>query len=187
MTELAVREGSAFAAGDSLVRINGLSTAWVNAQVPEAQVSLVTMGSSVEVHAIAWPGTLFKGRVIALLPQVDLQTRTLTVRLAVENPGYQLSPGMFVSLSFTGSAAQPQLVVPSEAVITTGERSVVIVARGDGAFDVADVKVGMERNGMSTVLSGLAEGQSIVLSGQFLIDSEASLKSTADRLTGRQP
>lgn len=90
VTELAVREGSAFAAGDSLVRINGLSTAWVNAQVPEAQVSLVTMGSSVEVHAIAWPGTLFKGRVIALLPQVDLQTRTLTVRLAVENPGYQL-------------------------------------------------------------------------------------------------
>lgn len=187
VTELAVREGSAFAAGDSLVRINGLSTAWVNAQVPEVQVSLVTMGSSVEVHAIAWPGTTFKGRVIALLPQIDLQTRTLTVRLAVDNPGYQLSPGMFVSLSFTGSAAQPQLVVPSEAVITTGERSVVIVARGDGAFDIADVKIGMERNGMSAVLSGLAEGQSIVLSGQFLIDSEASLKSAAHRLTGAQP
>lgn len=187
VTELAVREGSAFAAGDSLVRINGLSTAWVNAQIPESQVSLVTMGSSVEAHAIAWPDTTFKGRVIALLPQVDPQTRTLTVRLAVENPGYQLSPGMFVSLSFTGTATQPQLVVPSEAVITTGERSVVIVARGDSAFDVAEVKVGMERNGTSTVLSGLTEGQSIVLSGQFLIDSEASLRSTVGRLTGTQP
>ena len=125
--------------------------------------------------------------MIALLPQIDPQTRTLTVRLAVENPQYQLSPGMFVSLSFAGSAAPAQLVVPSEAVIATGERSVVIVARGDGAFDVAEVKIGMERNGMSTVLSGLTEGQTIVLSGQFLIDSEASLKSTTDRLTGAQP
>lgn len=186
VTELAVREGSAFAAGDSLLRINGLATVWINAQIPEAQAPLVTMRSSVDAHSIAWPGTTFKGRTITLLPQVDLQTRTLTVRVAVENSAYRLSPGMFVSLSFTGSAAQPQLVVPSEAVITTGERSVVIVARGDGTFDVADVKVGMERNGMSTLLSGLAEGQSIVLSGQFLIDSEASLKSTVGRL-GTQP
>ena len=105
----------------------------------------------------------------------------------MENRGYPLAPGMFVSLKFAGSATQPQLVVPSEAVITTGERSVVIVALGDGEFDVADVKIGMERDGWSTVLAGLAEGQSIVLSGQFLIDSEASLKAALGRLTRAQP
>lgn len=187
VTELAVREGSAFMAGGPLVRINGLSSVWVSAQVPEAQVSLVTQGSSIEAHAKAWPGTTFSGRVIALLPDVDLQTRTLTVRIAIDNPGFKLAPGMFVSLDFAGSASAPQLVVPSEAVIMTGERSVVVVAREDGAFDVADVKVGSERDGLSTILSGLEEGQSIVLSGQFLIDSEASLKSTVDRLTSAPP
>lgn len=187
VTELAVREGSAFTAGGPLVRINGLSSVWVSAQVPEAQVSLVTQGSSIEVHAKAWPGATFKGRVIALLPEVDLQTRTLTVRVAIDNPGFKLAPGMFVSLEFAGAAQEPQLVVPSEAVIMTGERSVVVVAREDGAFDVAEVKVGSERDGLSTILYGLKEGQSVVLSGQFLIDSEANLKSTVDRLTSAPP
>lgn len=187
VTELSVREGSAFMAGGPLIRVNGLSTVWVNAQVPESQVSLVTTGSTVEVSARAWLGTEFKGRVIALLPDVDLQTRTLTVRLAIDNPEYKLSPGMFVSLRFSGAAAEPQLVVPSEAVITTGERSVVIAARDDGVFNVAEVKIGSESDGVSTVLSGLEEHQSVVLSGQFLIDSEASLKSTLDRLTSASP
>lgn len=183
VTELAVRDGGAFMAGDPLFRVNGLSTVWVNAQIPEADVSLVTTGSNVEAHATAWPEASFKGRVIALLPDVDLQTRTLTVRVAIDNRAFRLAPGMFVSLNFSGSAAKPQLVVPSEAVIVTGERSVVVVARDDGAFDIAEVKVGEDRNGISTILSGLKEGQSIVLSGQFLIDSEASLKGTSNRLT----
>lgn len=183
VTELAVREGSAFMAGGPLVRINGLSSVWLTAQVPESQASLVPEGASVEAHANAWPGITFKGRVIALLPDVDLQTRTLTVRVAIDNPQFKLVPGMFASLNLTGSESTPQLVVPSEAVIVTGERSIVIVARDDGAFDVAEVKVGSEQQGMSTILSGLEEGQRIVLSGQFLIDSEASLKSTVNRLT----
>jgi membrane fusion protein, copper/silver efflux system len=123
--------------------------------------------------------------VVALLPDVDRETRTLTVRLALENPAYKLSPGMYVSLEFTGPVGEPQLLVPSEAVIRTGERSVVIVARDDGAFDVVNVTVGNEQDGRSTILSGLNEGQSIVVSGQFLIDSEANLKSTANRLEAR--
>ena len=133
------------------------------------------------------PGTAFKGRVIALLPDVDLETRTLTTRVALENPNYQLSPGMFVSLDFAGPAGEPQLLVPSEAVITTGERSVVIVAREDGGFDVVNVTVGTEQGGRSTILSGLNEGQSVVVSGQFLIDSEASLKATLNRLEAVAP
>ena len=183
VTELGVRDGAAFMAGASLFRINGLATVWANAQIPESQVSMTPPDSTVEAHATAWPGKTFKGRVIAFLPQVDPQTRTLTVRVALENADFQLSPGMWVALDFTSPASEPQLVVPSEAVIVTGERSVVIVKGKKGLFDVANVSTGVEQDGRTPILSGLNEGQSIVLSGQFLIDSEASLTSTVNRLT----
>ncbi len=183
VTELSVREGAAFAAGSPLFRIAGLETVWVNAQVPEAMVSMVPSGATVEAHATAWPGSTFSGRVTALLPEVDVATRTMSVRVAIDNPDFRLAPGMFVSLEFAGVAGAPRLVVPSEAVITTGERSVVIIARDAGGFDVAEVSVGAEADGKTTILAGLTEGQSIVLSGQFLIDSEASLKSALTRLT----
>ncbi len=183
VTELGVREGSTFTAGTPLLRINGLATVWVNAQIPEGQVSLVSAKANVSARANAWPGETFKGHLVGLLPDVDPQTRTLTARIAIENPERRLSPGMFVSLSFSGSATQSQLVVPSEAVIVTGERSVVIAKREDGAFEAVNVTLGPEGNGLSTILSGLSEGQSIVLSGQFLLDSEASLRSTVDRLS----
>jgi len=94
---------------------------------------------------------------------------------------------MFMSLEFAGQGEREQLVVPSEAVIMTGERSVVIVARDRGGFDVAEVTVGADAQGKSAILSGLEAGQKIVLSGQFLIDSEASLKSTVSRLSSAEP
>ena len=187
VTELGVRDGAAFMPGASLFRINGLATVWVNAQIPEGQVSMLPPGSTVEAHATAWPGVAFKGRVIALLPQVDPQTRTLTVRVALDNPDSRLSPGMWVALDFTAPAAAPQLVVPSEAVIVTGQRSVVIVTDGKGSFDVVNVSTGVEQEGHTPILSGLKEGQSIVLSGQFLIDSEASLTSTVTRIKTTAP
>jgi len=182
ITELAVREGAAFMPGAPLVRINGLATVWVEAQVPESQVALVTQGMPVQAHATAWPDVTFKGEVISLLPNVDPQTRTLTARVAIDNRDKKLAPGMFVSLRFEPPQGASQLVVPSEAVIRTGTRDVVIVAREQGGFDIAEVKVGAERGGRTTILSGLDVDQSIVLSGQFLIDSEASLRSTVDRL-----
>jgi Cu(I)/Ag(I) efflux system membrane fusion protein len=182
VTELGVRDGAAFMAGAILFRINGLATVWVNAQIPESRVSMVPLDSTVEAHATAWPGMTFKGRVIALLPQIDPQTRTLSVRVALDNPDLRLSPGMWVALDFTAPASEPQLVVPSEAVIMTGERSVVIVAGEKGSFDVVNVSTGVEQDGRTPILSGLKQGQSIVLSGQFLIDSEASLTSTVNRL-----
>ena len=187
VTELAVREGAAFMPGAALFRINGLKTVWVNAQIPEAQVSMVAMGSAVTARATAWPGATFKGRVSALLPDVDPQTRTLPVRIVIENPELKLAPGMFVTLAFEGKAGEAQLVVPSEAIIMTGERNVVIVAAPGGGFDVAEVTVGAEAQGKTAILSGLETGQTIVLSGQFLIDSEASLKSTVSRLSTAEP
>jgi Cu(I)/Ag(I) efflux system membrane fusion protein len=185
VTELAVREGAAFMPGAPLFRINGLETVWVNGEVPEAQVGLIPPGSGVTVRATAWPGTAFEGRVTELLPDVDPGTRTLPIRIVIDNAEQKLAPGMFVSLEIRAEAGEPQLLVPTEAVIVTGERSAVIVARDGGGFDVAEVTTGVEADGKTAILSGLAEGQSIVLSGQFLIDSEASLKSAVTRLETR--
>lgn len=183
VAELAVREGSAFMPGAALFRINGLKTVWVNAEVPETQVSMIPLGSQATAHAAAWPGIAFKGGIAALLPNVDPQTRTLPVRVVVDNSELKLAPGMFVSLDLEGRDDQEYLVVPSEAVIVTGERNVVIVAREGGGFDVAEVTLGAEAGGRTAILSGLEAGQPIVLSGQFLIDSEASLKSAVSRLS----
>jgi len=183
VTELAVREGAAFAPGAALFRINSLRAVWVNAHVPEAQVAMIPTGSAVTAHATAWPAKSFAGRVVGILPDMDLQTRSLPVRIEIDNPERKLAPGMFVSLEFIGMPGEPQLVVPSEAIITTGERNVVVVARDSGGFDVANVTTGAEVDGRTAILSGLVEGQSVVISGQFLIDSEASLKSAVTRLS----
>ena len=182
VSELGVREGAGFTPGTVLFRINGLSTVWVNAQIPEGDVSAVSRDSKVQARSIAWPGASFTGRVIDLLPQVDPQSRTVTARVALDNPERRLLPGMYVTLDFKGSSTAPQLAVPSEALITTGTRNVVITDRGEGSFDVVEVTSGAERDGWTAIVSGLEEGQSIVLSGQFLIDSEASLRSTVSRL-----
>ena len=123
--------------------------------------------------------------MIALLPNVDPQTRTGGARLEVANAGAKLVPGMYVSVELTHPGEGQQLVVPSEAVILTGKRTVVVVAREGGGFDVAVVTIGAEVDDKTAVLSGLTEGQSVVLSGQFLLDSEASLKSSINRIEAR--
>lgn len=189
VSELGIREGAAFMAGAPLLRVNGLSTVWVNARIPEGSVSLVRPGSAVSATAVAWPGVSFEGRVLALLPEVDAQTRTLTARVEIKNADGRLAPGMFVSLAFSTPDREPQLVVPTEAVIATGERSVVIVVNKDGSFGAVDVTTGSEMDGRTAIVKGLSEGQSIVISGQFLIDSEASLRSGLSRLdaTGDKP
>ena len=183
ITELAVREGAAITEGAPLFRVNSLRKVWAIAQVPETQMAAVSQDAKVTVTAAGWPGERFEGRVLAVLPDLDAATRTLPVRIEIENHGRRLVPGMFVSLELAAATAAPQLVVPSEAVIATGTRSVVVVSRGDAGFDVREVKTGAESDGKTVILSGLDEGDQIVLSGQFLIDSEASLRSTVSRLS----
>jgi Cu(I)/Ag(I) efflux system membrane fusion protein len=182
VTELATREGAAFAAGSTLFQITNLQSVWIDAQLPESQASIVTKGASAQASAQAWPGKTFHGHVIELLPKVDPQTRTIGVRVEIANEDEQLAPGMYVSVELTDRSDEEQLVVPSEAVIATGERTAIIVAHEGGGFDVVNVVVGAEANGFTNIVAGLEEGQSVVVSGQFLIDSEASLKSTSNRM-----
>jgi Cu(I)/Ag(I) efflux system membrane fusion protein len=186
VTELSVREGAAFAAGAPLFRINGLDTIWIDARLPEVQAGMLAPGTTAEVRASAWPGASFTGRVIALLPELDPATRTIPVRVEVRNAERRLAPGMFVTLDFRMPSSEPQLAVPTEAVIVTGTRNVVIVAV-QGGFDVREVVTGAEADGKTAIISGLSEGEAVVLSGQFLIDSEASLKSAVTRLETANP
>jgi len=182
VAELGAREGMTVAAGTPLFRINGLSTVWVNAEVPENLAAQVRPGNAVEARAPALAGTLFKGKVTAILPEVNPATRTLKVRVELANPAGALVPGMFATVVFKPVSRFESLQVPSEAVITTGKRNVVIVAQGDGKFAPVDVEIGMEANGQTEIRKGLDAGQQVVVSGQFLIDSEASLKGIAARM-----
>ena len=180
--ELTAREGMTVMAGAPLFRINGLSTVWINAEVPEVAAAQVRPGNSVEARTPAVSGTVFKGKVSAILPEVNPATRTIKARIEVANPNGQLVPGMFATVNLTPAARKEVLLVPSEAVIQTGKRSVVVVAQGDGRFAPVDVEVGIDSNGQTEIRKGLQAGQNVVVSGQFLVDSEANLKASTTRM-----
>ena len=179
LAELAVREGSAVTAGMMMLRINGLSSVWVNAEVPEALAAQVRAGQAVQARTPA--GVNVQGKVGAVLPEINATTRTLKVRVELPNPQRLLLPGMFASLNFKPAVRADALLIPSEAVIATGTRSVVMVVRDSGSFIPVEVQTGVEANGQTEVRTGLKAGQRVVLSGQFLLDSEASLKGLQTR------
>ena len=184
VTELAVREGMTVQPGMTLMEINGLSTVWVQAEVPESQAVYVQPGVAVQARAQAVPGQVFEGTVQTVLPQVNANTRTVLARIELSNPNGQLLPGMFVQTRFADTQRKPSLLVPSESVIQTGRRAVVMLAQDEGRFMPVEVKTGLEYGGKTEILDGLQEGQLVVLSGQFLIDSEASLRGLEAKLNG---
>ncbi|WP_442774661.1 efflux RND transporter periplasmic adaptor subunit [Sphaerotilus montanus] len=189
VTELAVREGMTVTAGTTLFRLNGLGTVWANAEVPESQAALLRPGTRVRAKSPAVPGVTLDGQVQALLPEVNPTTRTLKARLELANPGGRLVPGMSVQMQFTDLQAGKALLVPTEAVIQTGRRTVVIVADGEGRsghFRPVEVEIGTEGGGQTEVRRGLQAGQRVVVSSQFLIDSEASLKGVEARLNAAE-
>ncbi|MBC3884090.1 efflux RND transporter periplasmic adaptor subunit [Undibacterium griseum] len=182
VTELSAREGMTVITSTPLFRINALGAIWVNADIPENQSARIHIGTAVEASTPSLSGITFKGKVNAILPQIDVTTRTLKARIELANPSGQLVPGMFANLSFNPETRKDILQVPTEAVIQTGNRTVVMVAQGDGKFNSVDVEAGAEANGQTEIRKGLEVGQKVVVSGQFLIDSEASLRGTATRM-----
>ena len=182
VTELMAREGMTVAPGATLFRINGLSTVWANAEVPESQSALLRPGAKVQATSPAVPGAKFDGKVQAILPEVNPTTRTLKARLELANPNGTLVPGMFVQMQFMDMRNQKALLVPTEAIIQTGKRTVAMLAEDNGHFRPVDVEIGIESAGQTEVKRGLQLGQRVVVSSQFLIDSEASLKGVEARL-----
>src|SRR3989449_7008845 len=186
IAELGVREGMTVMSGAMLFRLVDLSSVWVNAEVPEAQITWLRPGTSVEARVPSFPSQVFRGRVSAILPEVNAATRTLRARVELANPGGRLKPGMFATLVFAQGTGTKALLVPSEAVIRTGERSVVILTEREGKFRPREVELGFESGGKSEIRKGLSEGDKVVGSGQFLIDSEASLRASGTRMEGTE-
>jgi Cu(I)/Ag(I) efflux system membrane fusion protein len=184
VSELGVREGGQVSPGMSVFTLLDLSTVWVHTQVPEDQIAWIAPGRPTEARLRALPGEVFEGRVDYIYPEVDETTRTIRVRSVLPNKGLKLRPGMVADVSVFGDTKREVLLVPSEAVIYTGTRQVVIVAESPGKFRAVEVEPGMEAGGKTEILTGLSAGDEVVVSGQFLLDSEASLTSALTRLDG---
>lgn len=182
--ELGARQGAAVQPGTTLFQLADLDSVWINVEVPEGQAAWIKPGDQARVQVPALPGEPFDGSVDYLYPELSAATRTLKLRLAIRNPGRRLRPGMFASVRLLGAPRDGVLLIPTEALIRTGQRSVVIVADDAGRFHPALVRVGSESAGQSEIVEGLNAGQQVVASGQFLIDSEANLRGAFDSLTG---
>jgi Cu(I)/Ag(I) efflux system membrane fusion protein len=182
ITELNVRDGAMIAPGQTLAKIAGLSKLWLVIDVPEALALQVKAGMNLDAVFAGDATQHFTGRIREVLPGISAGSRTLQARLAIDNKNLLLTPGMLMRARIGGATTASRLVVPSEAVITTGKRSIVIVKQADGRLQPVAVTTGNDSGSDTEVLSGLSEGEQVVASGQFLIDSEASLKSVLPRL-----
>lgn len=180
---LDARAGVTLGQGQTLAQVTGIGTVWLNAAVPEVQAGAVRIGQNATATLTSFPGETFGGRIIAILPTAQAESRTLTVRIELANRGGRLRPGMFAQVALGGNA-RPALLVPTEAVIRTGTRTIVMLAKGDGRYHPAEVRAGREGGGQTEILEGLAAGEKVVASGQFLLDSEASLTGIAVRPIG---
>ncbi|AMB78140.1 efflux RND transporter periplasmic adaptor subunit [Pseudomonas fragi] len=176
LQELNVRAGMTVATGETLARVNGLSSIWLAVAVPESDAGAITVGQAVEARLPAFPGTTFRGKVSAILPETNPDSRTLRVRVELPNPDEHLRPGLTAQVRLSHSTGESVLWVPSEAVIRTGRRALVMLAEDAGRYRPVEVQLGQESDGKTAIVKGLTEGQKVVTSGQFLLDSEASLK-----------
>lgn len=181
VTELGVREGGQLMAGSSLVQISDLSQVWMIAEVPERDAARLKPGISADVQLQSLPGEIFKGKVGYLYPMLNDTSRTLQVRIELPNKSNRLRPGMYANVEFTGQTHEA-LSVPTESIISTGKRKLVIVKETNG-YRPVEIKTGQERDSHTEILGGLTEGEDVVVSGQFLIDSEASLSGVLARLS----
>jgi Cu(I)/Ag(I) efflux system membrane fusion protein len=184
VSELNVRDGAMVTPGQTLAKVAGLSKLWLIVEIPEALALDARPGMRVDATFSGDPTRHFTGRIREILPGISTTSRTLQARLEIDNADGRLTPGMLMRVHVSGAKTVSRLLVPSEAVITTGKRSVVIVKNSDGRLQPATVTVGNDVGNETEVLGGLNDGDTVVASGQFLIDSEASLKSVLPRIEG---
>lgn len=182
VTSLNVRDGMYVQPNMTAMSLAGLDTVWVQAEVFESQAEWVAAGQAAEAWLDYLPGSVFSGEVDYVYPVLDPRTRTLRVRLRLDNPGEKLKPNMYARVSIFGKLRPRALSIPREALIRGPERDRVVVALGDGKFEVHEVLAGMESGEWVEIIAGISEGDRVVTSAQFLIDSEASLRGSVQRL-----
>jgi Cu(I)/Ag(I) efflux system membrane fusion protein len=182
VTMLNIREGMHVTPDTEIMSIVDLSSVWMMAQIYENQANWVKKGQMVEARLSAFPGTVYRGEVEYIYPQVDPMTRTLKVRFRFDNPKGILKPNMYARITLLTKPKQNVISIPLEALIRSSQGDHVIVAVGEGRFQARSVVVGLESGNRVEILSGLNPGENIVISGQFLIDSEANLKAGLQRI-----
>ena len=185
VVEKLVVEGQMVDAGMKLYRLADLGLVWVQAQIYEQDLDYVKLGQEATVTLSYLPDREFRGRVTYVYPNVDEKTRTARVRMEFHNPGYFLKPGMFATVQVLSELAPSVLLVPDMAILRSGERNTVFVALEGGKFEPRTVTLGPQaENDTYQVISGLTEGERIVTSGQFLLDSESQLREAIEKMSG---
>lgn len=175
--------GQMMKAGEKIYRLADLSTVWVLAQIYEKDLPFVQDGQPAVVRTSYGPQRTFGGKVQLLLPQVEEQTRTATARIVLPNPDGYLRPGMFTDVRFAAQLTDDAVLVPDMAVLRSGERNTVFIARDDGSFEPREVKLGVRSEGnFYEVLAGLSAGERVVTSGQFMLDSESQLREAIQKM-----
>jgi len=184
VTRMMAREGMFVGKASEMFTIADLDRIWVLVDVFEHQIAWIQPGLTAEITIPAEPGRTWEGSVDYLYPDLDPKTRTLRVRLVFPNPDLALKPNMFADVTIYGGPKREVITIPSEALIVTGERESVVKAMGEGRFQPVDVVTGIQEGGKVEILSGLNQGDEIVVSGQFLIDPESSLQASFMRMSG---
>jgi Cu(I)/Ag(I) efflux system membrane fusion protein len=183
VSSLPVREGMFVKPAQKVMTLGDLSSVWLLAEVFERQSQWVKVGQHAEVRLSYIPGKDWKGEVEYIYPSLDPITRTLKVRLRFDNPGELLKPNMYANVKIFGGAKEKTIVIPLEGLIRTGREERVIISLGEGKFEARSVSAGIESGHYVEILDGVNEGDRIVTSGQFLIDSEASMRASINRMT----
>ena len=182
VSSLMVREGMFVKPSMNVMSLGDLSTVWLLAEVFERQADWVRVGQTAEVRLAYLPGKLWQGKVEYIYPSLDPKTRTLKLRLRFDNPDEGLKPNMYASVRIFGGPRENIIVIPLEGLIRTGRDERVIIALGDGRFEARDVTAGIESGDYVEIVRGVDEGEEVVVSGQFLIDSEASMRASLKRM-----
>ena len=182
ISDLKLTEGAYISPATQVIKAVNLDTVWVDVEVFAGQVSLIKLGDKAVMSLDYFPGKKWIGQIDFIYPEMNASNRTLKVRLQFDNPTGQLKPNMFTSVTLTPQLNKNVLQVPREAVIYAGNMNRVVLALGNGKFKSVLVHLGLENKDSVEVLSGLSEGQKIVTSAQFLLDSESSISADFDRM-----
>ncbi len=187
VTHKAIVEGDKVGPGMDLFHIANLDKIWVEAAVYESELPLVRRGQKAELELDQMEGKMFEGKVDFIYPYLDRKSRANNVRLVFSNPNLGLKPDMFATVRIYAPVAADSQAIPSEAVIYSGKREIVFVIRGDGKFEPREVKTGAESDdGYVQVVSGLFDGEQVVVSGQFLLDSESRTREAIAKMRAAQ-
>lgn len=183
VTRKNIVEGAFVKPGTPLFAISDLSHVWVEAHIFEYEQNLVFKGQDVEMTLSYHPGKIYKGKISFIFPYLQQKTRDVIIRIVFDNQNNELKPDMFVKIKIKTGADKTGISIPSEAVIYSGEKKIVFVARGDGKYTPREIQTGIYLdNGRVEILSGLSREDSVVISGQFLLDSESKLKEAIQKM-----